>query len=145
MSKRIFLDTNIIIDLLGKRDPFYKEAARLCTLADKGIITIVSSPLSFATVHYILSKFLSPEIAREKLRKFKIICDVCIVDEQIIDKGLTSSFKDFEDSLQYFSAVASNCEVIITRNTKDFKNSHLPVMTAGEYLSSRSSRDKSSS
>lgn len=148
MSKRIFLDTNVILDLLGERDPFYEEAAKLATLADNGKITLVVSPLSFATVNYILSKYESPQIAREKLRKFKILCELCNLDESIVDKGLNSSFTDFEDSLQYFSAVASDCKIIISRNSKDFKNSLIPVMTAAEYLSSlsnkRRSRDKGS-
>ena len=134
--RRLFIDTNIILDLLGERDLFYEAAAKLATLADKGKVTFVVSPISFATVNYFLSKFETSQIAREKLRKFKIITEICQLDEHIIDKGLNSSFKDFEDSLQYFSAVDSGCEIIITRNGKDFKNSLLPVMTANEFLKS---------
>ena len=102
MNKRIFIDTNIILDLLGERDPFYEAAAKLASLADKGIISLIVSPISFATVNYFLSKFESPKIAKEKLRKLKILCEISIIDEQIIEKGLNSNFKDFEDSLQYF-------------------------------------------
>lgn len=146
MSRRIFIDTNIILDLLGEREPFYHSAAQLASLADKGIVTLVVSPISFATANYILSKFGSPGIAREKLRKFKIICEICSLDEPIIEKGLNSSFKDFEDSLQYYCAVASECEIIITRNGKDFKNSLIPVMTAGEFINSfrQNKKDKKS-
>jgi predicted nucleic acid-binding protein len=136
MKKRLFLDTNVILDLLGERDPYYDPIAKLATLADKDILTLVVSPISFATLNYFLSKFESPQIAQEKLRKFKIICEICKLDEHIIDKGLNSSFSDFEDGLQYFSAVDSECEIIITRNGKDFKKSLLPVMTADEYLQS---------
>ena len=134
--RRLFIDTNIILDLLGERDLFYEAAAKLATLADKGKVTLVVYPISFATVNYFLSKFETAKIAREKLRKFKILTEICQLDEHIIDKGLNSSFKDFEDSLQYFSAVDSGCEIIITRNGKDFKNSLLPVMTANEFLKS---------
>lgn len=136
MKKRLFLDTNVILDLLGERDLYYDPIAKLATLADKDILTLVVSPISFATLNYFLSKFESPQIAQEKLRKFKIICEICKLDEHIIDKGLNSSFSDFEDGLQYFSAVDSECEIIITRNGKDFKKSLLPVMTADEYLQS---------
>ena len=136
MNKRIFIDTNIILDLLGERDPFYEAAAKLASLADKGIISLIVSPISFATVNYFLSKFESPKIAKEKLRKLKILCEISIIDEQIIEKGLNSNFKDFEDSLQYFSALSSECEIIITRNTKDFQKSSLPVMTATQFLKS---------
>lgn len=134
MSKRLFIDTNVVLDLLGERKPFYLSAAKLSTLADQKQITMVVSPISFATVNYFLSKFETTSIAKEKLRKFKIICEVCNADESIVEKALNSTFKDFEDSLQYFSAIAADCEIIITRNGKDFKESMIPVMTADEYL-----------
>ncbi len=136
MKKRLFLDTNIILDLLGERNPYYDSIAKLATLADKEVLTLIVSPISFATLNYFISKFESPQIAQEKLRKFKIICEICKLDEHIIEKGLNSSFTDFEDALQYFSAVDSECEIIITRNGKDFKKSLLPVMTPNEYLRS---------
>jgi len=136
MKRRLFLDTNVILDLLGERDPFYDSIAKLATLADKEILTLVVSPISFATLNYLLTKFESAQITQEKLRKFKIICEICKLDEHIIEKGLNSSFSDFEDALQYFSAVDSDCEIIITRNGKDFKKSLLPIMTADEYLQS---------
>ena len=97
---------------------------------------MIVSPISFATVHYFLVKFENPKIAREKLRKFKIISKVCSLDEQTIEKGLNSSIEDFEDALQYFGATESECQIIITRNGKDFKKSLLPVMTADEFLKS---------
>lgn len=136
MGKRIFLDTNVILDLLGEREPFYDSIAKLATLADRGLLTMVVSPISFAILSYLLSKFETAQIAQEKLRKFKIICEICKLDGHKIEKALNSSFTDFEDALQYFSAIDSDCEIIITRNGKDFKKSLLPVMTANEYLQS---------
>lgn len=134
MSK-IFLDTNIILDLLGQRIPFYDAIAKVATLADQKKIVLVTSPLSFTTVEYVLNKFESQESVLNKLRKFKIICKVCSVDEEIIEKGLNSDFKDFEDAVQYYAALQANCTIIITRNGKDFKNSIIPIMTAEEYIS----------
>lgn len=136
MKKKLFLDTNVILDLLGEREPYYDSIAKLASLADEEILVLVVSPLSFATLNYFISKFESAQMAREKLRKFKIICEVCNLNEHIIEKGLNSDFKDFEDALQYFSAVDSGCDIIITRNGKDFKKSLLPVFTAEEYLKS---------
>lgn len=140
MSKRIFVDTNVMLDLLGERKPFYESIAKIATLAERGKLTMVVSPISFATVNYFVMKFENGKIAREKLRKFKIICEVCALDEQTVDKALNSSFTDFEDALQYFSATESECDLIITRNGKDFKPSLLPVMTAEEFLKSISKR-----
>lgn len=136
MKTKLFIDTNIMLDFLGERQQFYEPIAKLATLADKGKVKMIVSPISFATVNYFLTKSETPEIAKEKLRKFKIICKICSLDEHTIEKGLNSSFTDFEDALQYFSAVDANCEIIITRNGKDFKNSLIPVMTAEEYLNS---------
>jgi predicted nucleic acid-binding protein len=136
MKKRVFIDTNIMLDLLGERHPFYNPIAQLASFADLKKIAIVVSPISFATVNYFLAKFESPKAAKEKLRKFKIITETSKIDESIIEKGLNSNFSDFEDALQYFCAVDSKCDIIITRNGKDFKHSLLPIMTASEFLNS---------
>ncbi|WP_281337133.1 type II toxin-antitoxin system VapC family toxin [Flavobacterium eburneipallidum] len=133
---RLFLDTNVILDLLGERIPFFDSIAKIATLADQKKLTLVVSPLSFTTVDYVLNKFETSESVLNKLRKFKIICEVCEVDEETIEKGLNSNFKDFEDAVQYFTALQANCSIIITRNGKDFKNATIPIMTADEYLSS---------
>jgi len=133
---RIFLDTNVILDLLGERVPFFDSIAKVATLADQKKLTLIISPLSFTTIDYVLNKYETSESVLNKLRKFKIICEVCEVNEETIDKALNSSFKDFEDAVQYFSALQSNCSIIITRNGKDFKHSTIPIMTAEEYLSS---------
>lgn len=136
MKLRLFFDTNIMLDLLGERDPFYSSSAKIATLADKGQISIVVSALSYATVSYFLTKYGNSEKAKDKLRKFKIISEICDLDKKIIDKGLNSNFPDIEDAFQYFSALKSECNLIITRNSKDFKDSKIPVMTADEFLSS---------
>ena len=133
---RIFLDSNVILDLLGERVPFFDSIAKVATLADQKKLTIIVSPLSFTTIDYVLNKYESSQSVLNKLRKFKIICEICEVNEETIDKALNSNFKDFEDAVQYFTALQSNCSIIITRNGKNFKNSTIPVMTAEEYLSS---------
>ena len=133
---RIFLDTNVILDLLGERVPFFDSIAKVATLADQKKLTLIVSPLSFTTIDYVLNKYESSESVLNKLRKFKILSEVCDVNEETIDKALNSSFKDFENAVQYFSALQSNCSIILTRNGKDFKQSTIAIMTAEEYLSS---------
>ena len=125
-----------MLDLLGEREEFYLDAAKLATLADQKKISIVSSPISYATVNYFLSKFENSNVAREKLRKFKLFSQVCTIDQNTVEKGLNSNFSDFEDALHYYNAIESECEVIITRNPKDFKNSTLPIMSPKEFISS---------
>lgn len=133
---KLFLDTNVVLDLLGEREPHYNSVAKLASLADRKKIAIVASALTYATVNYLLTKYMSPEKAIEKLRKFKVISEISDLTEQTIEKSLNSNFKDFEDALQYFSALNAECSIIITRNAKDFKFSNLPVMSVEEYLNS---------
>ena len=133
---RLFLDTNVMLDFLGERDPFYVSAAKIATLADKRYLQIVVSALSYATISYFLTKYEGIKKTKEKLRKFKVISEICELDEVIIEKGLNSDFSDFEDSLQYFSAIRIECDIIITRNGKDFKKSEIPVMSPEEFLCS---------
>lgn len=134
---RILIDTNIVIDLLAKREEFYHEAAELFSLSDKKEIKLAISSLTFASTNYVLSKQKSAKEAREILRKFKVLVEIINLDDKIIELALSDDeFSDFEDGLQYYSALENNVDIILTRNKKDFKNSKIPVLTAKEYLAS---------
>lgn len=134
--RSLLIDTNIILDLLAKRDPFYDFAAEIFSLADTNKIELYTSSISIINTNYILSKILSEKEAREILRKFRILVKVLSCDEKIIDLGLNSSFKDYEDAVQYFTAIENQMDGILTRNVKDFKSSKIPVMTPEEFLKS---------
>ena len=134
--KKLFIDTNIVIDLLAKREPFYEEAAKLFSLADKKKVELIVSSLTFANTNYILSKLKNSETAREILTKFKVLVTVADLNDKIIELSLNDkAFSDFEDGLQYYSALEYEAGIIITRNLKDFKSSKIPVITAQSYLS----------
>lgn len=134
----LLIDTNIILDLLAKRDPFYEGAVQIFSLADKNKLTLGISSLSFANTNYVLSKLKSKQEAREIIRKFKVLVNVLSLNDKIIELALNdSAFDDFEDGLQYYTAIENNQDYIITRDLKDFKSSKIPVMTAHEFLSSR--------
>jgi len=137
MINRLFIDTNVMIDLLGERVPHYDSIAKIATLADKGKVKMVVSSFSYPTVYYILTKFESSDKVKEKLRKFKIISEISDLDETIIEKGLASNFSDFEDALHYHCALKADCDILITRNAKDFKESAIPVISGEEFLRSR--------
>lgn len=133
---RILIDTNIVIDLLSRREFFYKEAAELFSRADKKEIELAISFLTFANTNYILTKLKSAKEAREILRKFKVLVEILSLDDKITELALSDeNFPDFEDGLQYYSALENNIDIIISRNKKDFKNAKIPVLTAKEYLS----------
>jgi predicted nucleic acid-binding protein len=131
---KILIDTNIIVDLLAKREEFYMAASRLFTLSDNNKVNLSITSLTFANTYYILSKELKPGKVKEILRKFKLLVHVLPLNEKIIDISLNSDFKDFEDAIQYFTAIENNLKIIITRNFRDFKLSKIPVMTAESYL-----------
>ncbi len=133
--KKLFINTNIVIDLLSRREPFYKEAAQLFSLADKKKIELSISALTIANTSYTLLRQTNADKTKEILRKLKLIINILPLDDKIVGLALNdNSFQDFEDGLQYFTALENNQELIITRNLKDFKNSALPVMTARQFL-----------
>lgn len=137
MKDKVFLDTNVVIDLLGEREAYYISAAKIATLADKGEIQLVASALTIATTYFVLSKYEKDDVVREKLKKFKIIASVSDLTDKVIEKSLVSKFSDFEDALQYHCALKEECSIIITRNGKDFIPSEIPILTPDEYLNLR--------
>lgn len=132
--ENVFVDTNVIIDLLAKREPFYIDAQDLFTMSDKKEIQLCISSLSFANAYYSIVKHHKDVDAKKYMSKFKVLVSVLPLDDKAIDLALTSDFSDFEDGLQYFVAMDNEADVIITRNKKDFKSSTIPVLTAKEYL-----------
>ena len=104
------------------------------TLADEGKIQIFISALSLPNVHYLLSKKKSEEEAKQILRKFKVLIHVTPLDAKIIDLALNSEFSDFEDAIQYYSALQNEVDVLLTRNLKDFKKAQIAVLTAQDFI-----------
>ena len=134
MNKAVFIDADIILDILCKREPFYSYAAEVFTMGDTGIITLVTTPLVFANVFYILRKILGIEKAKELLRKLRIMVEVVPLNDKVIDLALNSSFSDFEDGIQYFGAREQGIKFLLTRNVKDYKETDLIIQTPEEYL-----------
>ena len=133
--ENVFVDTNIVIDLLAKREPFYKEAQDLFTLGDKKEVNLFISSLTFANAYYSIVRHHKEVDAKKYLSKFKVLVTILSLEDKAIELALASDFKDFEDGLQYFIAMDNEADIIITRNKKNFITSKVPVMTAGEYLS----------
>lgn len=132
--EKIFIDTDIALDLLSERLPYYSHAAQLFTLADKGKLLIYVSSLSFSNLNYLLSRQYTQKEARRILNKFKILVRVLSVGDKIIELSLNSEFKDFEDAIQYYTAIENNISTLITRNLKDYKSANITVITAEDFL-----------
>jgi predicted nucleic acid-binding protein len=134
MSKKVFVDSDIILDLLCERQPFYDFAAEIFTMGDTGKIKLFTTPVVFANVFFILRKILGIEKAKDLLRKLRILVAIVPIYERNVDLALNSKFSDFEDALQYFAARENNMHVLLTRNVKDYKEKDLIIQTPEEYL-----------
>ena len=128
--KSIFLDTNVLIDFFANRKPFSIEAARLFNYSFKKKINIYISAVSYNNIYYILRQSCSHSEKIKILTALNEWTDIIDVSKDIINKSLKSDFKDFEDAIQYNCAKSLNkIDFIVTRDTKDFKTSSLPILT----------------
>ncbi|MDO4985462.1 MAG: PIN domain-containing protein [Prevotella sp.] len=132
---RLFLDTNIVVDVLERREPFCHDAVRLFTMAYNKQVQLVVSPITYTTASFLLRKH-GPEGVRTLLSNFRQLSKVATTNERTVDDSLASQFKDFEDAMQYYTALKAKADIIITRNGKDFAASKIPIMTVAEYLES---------
>ena len=132
---RLFLDTNIVIDLLDRREPFCHDAVQLFTMAYYKQVQLIVSPITYTTASFLLHRHGTDGV-RKLLFNFRQLSLVATANERTVDDSLASQFNDFEDAMQYYCALKAKADIIITRNGKDFSASKLPVMTASEYLAS---------
>jgi predicted nucleic acid-binding protein len=138
---RIFVDSDIILDLLQERENF-SDAAQLFALIEENKVKAYVSPLIFANLFYILRKQESNKFAMQILVRLKALLHVLTINEKIIELALSSGFKDFEDAVQYYSALEENVDFLITRNTEDYKKSRIIICNAKEYLAIKASLPK---
>jgi predicted nucleic acid-binding protein len=140
---KVFLDTNILIDYLAQRTNFYQNAARVVSICGNSGFKLLVSSLSFATASYILSERnkLSSETIKKLFNNFIVAAEITLVDSLIIRKSISSKFEDFEDAMQYYSAIHENADFIITRNKADFIESTIPVYEPEEFIAKCSGKN----
>lgn len=132
MIQKVFLDTNVIVDLIFNREPFVKEAEEIFTLKESFHYDVIVSALTIANLAYVIERLnKKPHESLAALLPFIKIVDLTA---SIIEETIVSIFKDFEDGLQHSSALFAEADVIVTRNEKDFKRSLIPVMSPQEFL-----------
>ncbi|MGI5063698.1 PIN domain-containing protein [Treponema denticola] len=134
MNKKIFIDSDIILDIICCREPYYQYAAYVFSLSDTKKIVLYTTSLVFANVYYILRKVLGIQKAKESLRKLRLLVRVISVEEKEVDLALNSKFSDFEDALQYYTALKHNIGIFLTRNVKDYKEKDIIVQTPEEFI-----------
>jgi predicted nucleic acid-binding protein len=134
--KKVFVDTNILVDLIADRKPFSKFAVQIFSRAEKRKIKLYTSSHSIATTHYLLKKYMDEKDLRDVLLNVMDYLQVVAIDHDVIKKGLRSGHKDFEDAVQIISAGSiENLDCIVTRNIKDFKGADIPVLSPDELVS----------
>lgn len=132
---KLFLDTNIVIDLIGDREPFSSEAAALFQLASDGEVQLQVSDLSIINIVYILRRLKYPLVdIYNALIGIRPLVTITGIGSKAIDDCLQAHWTDFEDYAQYSSAKNAGADRIITRNKKDFPDTDVPVQTPAEFL-----------
>ena len=135
--KNIFLDTNVVIDFLADRRPFSLSAASIFNYSLQGKARVYISAVSYNNIYYILRQSLSNGETIKLLDDLCEMTEITDVTKAIIKASLKTNFKDFEDAIQYNCALSiKNLDFIVTRDTKDFKQSAMPVLTSEEAVSS---------
>jgi predicted nucleic acid-binding protein len=130
---KVFVDTNILVDLLADRKPFSKHAVKIFNAAEAGRLKLFTSSHTIATTYYLLKKYQEDKLLREIILGLLEYLTVISVDSTILSKSLRSRYKDFEDAIQiYCASTIEKLDCIVTRNVKDFKSCELPVLAPEE-------------
>lgn len=132
--KKVLFDTNIILDIALKREPFFENSSQLFNLIDQNIISGNITASTITDIYYIAKKEIGHNIAIQFIEHILKIVDVVGIDKKIINKALKSDFKDFEDAIQATACELNDIDAIITRNKKDFGKANISIYTPDEFL-----------
>jgi predicted nucleic acid-binding protein len=134
--RKVLFDTNIILDIALKRNPYFDDASRLFGLIDKKIITGNITASAITDIYYISKKEKGYNETMNFIINLIEVVDVIGVDKEVILNAIASEMKDFEDAVQASAAKLNDIDVIITRNKSDFKDTSLLILTPAEFLQS---------
>ena len=122
------------MDISIDREMDIKDSVKIINLVENGLYSGYTSSVIFSNTYYIQRKLIGHDMAINFLKNLRLLLTVLNVDDLIIKKALESDFKDFEDAIQYYTAIENNMDCIITRNIDDYKKSMIPVYTPTELL-----------
>jgi predicted nucleic acid-binding protein len=132
--KKLFLDTNVLLDILQKREPHYPSSSQLLSQIVRGKHRGYASVLTFSNIYYILCREVAPKDAVRNIQKISTFIEMLTVTAEMGKKALSSEISDYEDALQYLCAKANKADYIITRNKKDFVKSEIEILSPQEML-----------
>jgi predicted nucleic acid-binding protein len=130
----VFIDTNILLDVLARREPFYAASAEIWSLAERQEVRACVSAISFNNVYYIIRKAEGKTKADKAMRLIRDVFDIVAPDSQIVNQAIDAGTDDFEDAVQFHSAVRAKTRCLITRNPNDYPKSSMPIVTPDEFL-----------
>lgn len=131
----IFLDANVLVSVINKEYPAFIDSSRVLSLANNNRFNLYTSALCLAITWYFAAKKSGTAIAKKKITTLIENISITMTNDHMVKKTiLNSRIKDFEDGLQYFSALDSKCTCIITENRKDFYFSEIEVLNSEEFL-----------
>ncbi|MBD0387656.1 MAG: PIN domain-containing protein [Nostoc sp. C3-bin3] len=131
---KILLDTNIIVDDALEREPFLEASEQVLVIVEQGQVEGYISASTFSDLYYIIRRARGREWTLTYLRQLVNFCQVATVDSMTINMALTVNFRDFEDAIQYSSAVLNHLDAIITRNPRDFPVATPRIITPEELI-----------
>ena len=135
MTHKLFIDSDVVIDFFTDRKPFSNFASEIFELNEKGVVKLYMSAVSINNIYYIVRKFLGHQKTIEIIELLKEITEIVGTTKNEVVQALKSNFSDFEDAIQYSSALKiENVDAIITRNIKDYKNASIPIMTPMTFI-----------
>jgi len=135
MASKLFIDSDVVIDFFTDREPFANPASEIFDLNEKGKLRLYLSAVSINNIYYIVRKYLGHKKTIEIVEELTEMTEIVGTTRKEIIQALKNNFKDYEDSIQYSTALTiEGIEAIITRNVKDFKNSEIAVITPINYL-----------
>lgn len=135
MGYKLFIDSDVVIDYFTDREPHVNPASELFNLSEKGEVTLFLSAISINNIYYIVRRYLGHNRTLEVISALTDMTEIIGTTKKEILQALKNNFSDYEDSIQYSSALTiSDLDAIITRNVKDYKNANLAVMTPLNFL-----------
>ena len=132
---KVLIDTNIIVDLALERQPFYPESVQVISRVYQKRISGYLSASTISDIYYIIRKQKGRELTLDFLRRIRTLCQVATVNDAAIDIALNADrFRDFEDAIQYGTAIANQLNAIVTRNPQDFPVANPRIITPSQLI-----------
>lgn len=142
MAFKLFIDSDVVIDFFTDREPHANPASELFELNEKGNVVLYLSAVSINNIYYIVRKFLGHRKTLEVVETLTEMTEIIGTTKKEVIQALKNDFKDFEDAIQYSSALTiKGLDAIITRNVKDYRNSKIAVMTPLNFLKMKEKKE----